>query len=38
MDLIAKKRDKVAKLADPPILGPTKTEFVFDLRLDRRLG
>jgi hypothetical protein len=32
MDFIPKKRDKEAKLADPPILGPTKTEFVFDLK------
>jgi len=30
MDFIRKKSDKEAKLADPPFLGPTKTEFVFD--------
>ena len=30
MDFIREKRDKEAKPADPPFLGPTTTEFVFD--------
>ena len=38
MDFIRKKTDKEAKLADPPILGPTRTEFVFDLEIAKALG
>jgi hypothetical protein len=38
MDFIPKKRDKEAVLADPPIHGPTKTEFILDLRIAKALG
>ena len=38
MDFIRKKRDKEAKPVDPPILGPTTTESVFDLKIAKVLG
>jgi hypothetical protein len=38
MDFIPKKRDKEATLADPPILGPSKAEFVSDFRIAKALG
>jgi hypothetical protein len=38
MDFILKKRDKEATRADPPILGQSKTEFVFDLRFAKAAG
>ena len=38
MNFIPKTGDEEAKLAGPPILGPTKTEFVVNPKIAKALG